>query len=294
MKRASEKPSLILAGDIGGTHTRLGIYGISQGKLRTVLEKTFPSPAYAGLKFILREFLEKGARIDAACFGVAGPVIRETAKTTNLPWVVSAASLKKELQIERVEVINDLVANAYGIAVLTRNDLETLNKGKRVEGNAGLISAGTGLGEALLFWDGKRHIPSPSEGGHVEFGPRNRLEMELLEYLMNRFNHVSYERILSGAGIVHLYQFLRDSGRFGKEPDWLTEKMTIEPSCCCHYGHGAVEKKQSVCRSRGSFCFHLRGRGGKPCPESHGCWRYLRWEEALHPGLSGNLKREPL
>jgi glucokinase len=132
------------------------------------------------------------------------------------------------LGLKKMEVINDLVANAYGISVLKKRDLETLNVGKARKGNQALISAGTGLGEAILFWDGKQHVPSPSEGGHIEFGPRNRLEMGLFNYLSERFDHVSYERVLSGEGLFHLYQFLRDSKGFGSEPPWLSEKMKEE------------------------------------------------------------------
>ena len=245
-KRISKKSSLIIAGDIGGTHTRLGIFSVSRGGLRPVREETFSSPAYAGLKDILREFLERGIRIDSACFGVAGPVIRQSVKTTNLPWVVSAAVLKKELQIDRVKVINDLVANAYGIAMLGKKDVKTLNKGKKMEGNAGLISAGTGLGEALLFWNGKKHIPSPSEGGHVEFGPRNQAEIELLQYLLKEFDHVSYERILSGSGINRIYEFLRNRRESGPEPDWLSESLKKgDPAAAI--AEAAQEKKDTVC-----------------------------------------------
>jgi glucokinase len=127
-----------------------------------------------------------------------------------------------------MEVINDVVANAYGISVLDKRDFEILNVGKSKKGNQALISAGTGLGEAILFWDGKQHVPSPSEGGHIEFGPRNHLELELFHYLSDRFDHVSYERVLSGEGLFHVYQFLKDSKRFGSEPSWLSEKMKGE------------------------------------------------------------------
>ncbi len=121
--------------------------------------------------------------------------------------------------------MNDLVANAYGIALLKKNDFAILNRGKVEEGNAVLVSAGTGLGEGILFWNGNRHVPSPSEGGHVDFAPRDPLEIELFEHLSRRFSHVSYERVLSGAGLATIYGFLRDTGRFGKEPNWLAEKM---------------------------------------------------------------------
>jgi glucokinase len=221
-------PPLILAGDIGGTKTRLGIFAVSGGNLQLIDEMTFPSPAYRGLKSILSEFLEGKGRVASACFGVAGPVIQGRVRTTNLPWVITRESLQKELRLDRVEIINDLVANAFGITMLKRRNFEILNKGSTGQGNKALISAGTGLGVAVLFWDGKKHIPSPSEGGHVEFGPRSRLEMELLDSLFGQMDHVSYERILSGAGILNIYRFLRESGKYGSESEWLALKMTLE------------------------------------------------------------------
>jgi len=222
------KSELILAGDVGGTNTRLGVFEVNRGRLRLLFEKTFLSKNYKGLENILKDFLRGKKGIAAACFGVAGPVTQEVVIATNLPWWIDIQSLRKVLPFEKMEVINDLVANAYGISVLKTRDFETLNVGKVKKGNQALISAGTGLGEAILFWDGKQHVPSPSEGGHIEFGPRNHLELELFHYLSDRFDHVSYERVLSGEGLFHVYQFLKDSKRFGSEPSWLSEKMKGE------------------------------------------------------------------
>jgi glucokinase len=228
VKMKKTKSELILAGDVGGTNTRLGLFEVNRGRLRLLLEKTFLSKNYKGLENMLKEFLRGKGGIAAACFGVAGPVTQEVVIATNLPWWIDIQSLQKVLSLKKMEVINDLVANAYGISVLKKRDFETLNVGKEKKGNQALISAGTGLGEAILFWDGKQHVPSPSEGGHIEFGPRNHLEMELFNYLSERFDHVSYERILSGEGLSHVYQFLKDSKRFGSEPSWLSEKMKGE------------------------------------------------------------------
>ncbi len=222
------KSELVLAGDVGGTNTRLGLFEVNRGRLRVLFERTFLSKNYKGLENILKDFLRGKKGIAAACFGVAGPVTQEVVIATNLPWWIDIQSLRKVLPFKKIEVINDLVANAYGISVLNKRDFETLNVGKVKKGNQALISAGTGLGEAILFWDGKQHVPSPSEGGHIEFGPRNHLELELFHYLSDRFDHVSYERVLSGEGLFHVYQFLKDSKRFGSEPSWLSEKMKGE------------------------------------------------------------------
>ena len=218
-------PQQVLAGDIGGTQSRLGLFRIIGDALQLKFEKTYLSKNYNGLKKILKDFLSGEEEIASACFGVAGPVTSRTIRTTNLPWWIHLDSLQIELSTLKVEVINDLVAHAYGIFMMEKKDFQTLNTGQRKNGNVGILSAGTGLGEAILFWNGKRHMPSPSEGGHVEFGPRNDLEMELLQYLAGHFVHVSYERILSGTGLHHIYQFLRDSKRFGREPEWLSREM---------------------------------------------------------------------
>jgi glucokinase len=225
VKKKQNKPQLILAGDVGGTNTRLGLFEVTRTRLHFVFEKNYLSKKYKGLENILGDFLRTRRPIVSACFGVAGPVTEKVIIATNLPWWIDIQSLQKALSLKNVEVINDLVANAYGISVLKKGDFEALNTGKTRKGNQALISAGTGLGEAILFWDGKQHVPSPSEGGHAEFGPRNHLEMELFNYLSDRFDHVSYERILSGEGVFHIYQFLKESKRFGLEPSWLSEKM---------------------------------------------------------------------
>jgi glucokinase len=230
MRVAKKKgyPELILAGDVGGTNTRLGLFEVARGRFHQLIEETFLSKKYKGLENILFEFLRGRRGIAAACFGVAGPVTEEVIIATNLPWWIEIQSIQKALSLKKVEVINDLVANAYGISVLKKRDFETLNVGKIKKGNQALISAGTGLGEAILFWDGKQYTPSPSEGGHAEFGPRNHLELELFHYLSDRFDHVSYERVLSGEGLFHIYQFLKDSKRFGSEPSWLSQRMKQE------------------------------------------------------------------
>lgn len=237
---------IFLAGDIGGTKACLALFSVTKGRFRFLYEKTFLSEEYKGLEDILRDFLRKKERIDSACFGLAAPVTGRIIRLTNLPWVIDTQSLQKELSMRKVEVMNDLVANAYGISVLKKNDFEILNAGRIIKGSKALISAGTGLGIAILFWDGKRHMPSSSEGGHAEFAPRNQLEIELLRYLNKRYGRVSYERVLSGAGLFHIYQFLKASKKFGKEPKWLSEMMKQgDPSAVI--SEGARLKKNRLC-----------------------------------------------
>jgi glucokinase len=216
---------LILAGDVGGTHTRLGLFRPSGALVR---QRTYTSADYEGLVAIIEDFCGEQCGVAAASFGVAGPVFNGAVIATNLPWKITESSLKRRLSISRVRLINDLVANAYGIEAMDRKDFIMLNKGINVHANRALLSAGTGLGAAVLFWNGQRHVPSPSEGGHVEFGPRNSLELGLLSYCFERFGHVSYERLLSGSGLFTIYEFLRYRGTFGTEPAWLTRKLAQE------------------------------------------------------------------
>ncbi len=227
MKKTS-RSRVVLAGDVGGTKTRFGLFLIDGSGSRLLLSQTYLSKDFDKLESVIEEFLPAGERLSAAAFGVAGPVVAGEVKATNLPWKVSERALKKYLSLGAVSLMNDLVANARGIEVLRPGDFLTLNRGRRIEGNRALLSAGTGLGSAVLFWDGARHVPSPSEGGHADFGPRDRLEIGLLHFLLEQYGHVSYERVLSGAGLFSAYRFLRGSGAYGKEPAWLTQRLKLE------------------------------------------------------------------
>jgi len=217
---------MILAGDIGGTNARLACYRQEGKHFSSVRELVYPSREYRGLDEIVAKFVaDTGLRPDAASFGIAGPVRNGRVETSNLPWVVEASTLAEELHLDSVSLINDLEAQGWGIQCLGESDTVALNKvGDAPTGNQAVIAAGTGLGEAGLFWDGRRHLVFACEGGHADFGPRNELEIELLRYLQARFAHVSYERIVSGPGLVNVFLFLRDTHR-GEQPGWLSEEM---------------------------------------------------------------------
>ncbi len=205
---------MILAGDIGGTKTVLALYQpLDDGGLQCQREQTFPSQEFAQLDEILTAFLPDQASVSAACFGIAGPVVNQRCQTTNLPWLVDAGQLKRQLGIPRVHLLNDLEAMALGMLALPGQDLVELNPNARPQaGNIAVIAAGTGLGEAILHWDGERHSPIATEGGHCDFAPQTGQQDLLLAYLRQHYpEHVSYERILSGPGFSHLYDFLRDS-----------------------------------------------------------------------------------
>ncbi len=201
---------MILAGDIGGTNARLACFQPQNGSLRIVSERIFPSREYYELGEIVTQFLtEAAARPQMACFGVAGPVRNGRVETSNLPWIVEQSRLAEQIHLPTL-LINDLEATAWGIAALGRADLVSLNSVPRSAGNQAIIAPGTGLGQAGLFWNGSQHQVFACEGGHCDFAPQDELQIELLRSLERRYGHVSYERILSGPGLVNVYEFLCD------------------------------------------------------------------------------------
>lgn len=220
------RPHLILAGDIGGTKTHIALFHVVGGKLSLVREQRYPSNGFPGLNAILREFLAAESQpILAAGFGIPGVVTNGRAKPTNLSWGVDAAEISNEFDIPHVSVLNDLAANACGIAHLPASDFALVQRGSpNATGNRCVVSPGTGLGQAGLFWDGHKHHVWACEGGHADFAPRNDLEIALLEYLIKQFGHVSAERVASGMGIENIYKFLRDTGR-GTELPAVAEAM---------------------------------------------------------------------
>ena len=222
---------MILGGDVGGTKCNLAVFEERSGALVEHAGGKFSSREFARFEDVVAAFvraadLPAGARITAAGFGVAGPVRDGVAVATNLPWRVDARSLAALLGLQAVALINDLEATARGISALPPTDFEVLHAGAPgAQGTQAVIAAGTGLGEAGLYWDGKTHRPMSSEGGHAGLAPNNELEDALLVYLRNRFReHVSRERVLSGPGIRNVYEFLRDTGRGVEEP-WLRDAI---------------------------------------------------------------------
>ena len=243
---------MILAGDVGGTKVHLALYRFAEGKLNEIRDQKFPAAGYVSLDVIVKEFLDASGdarpEIVAACFGCPGPVRDGRLKLTNLPWTLDARELSRSLGIEHVFLINDLEANGYGIPELRPESIFTLHTADvAAVGHRGLMAAGTGLGEALLIWDGKsRHVPIPSEGGHCDFAPRTDRELELLQYLRRTLNgRVSFERVVSGLGLQNVYGFLRDEVGM-EEPAWLRERMAKEdPNSVV--GHCAEDGSSELC-----------------------------------------------
>ena len=216
---------MILAGDIGGTKTRLALFERGADPREPLREQRFASREHASLEDILRAFLaDSGERPTRAAFGVAGAVVGQQVATTNLPWHVAGQSVSQALGGAEVVLLNDLEATAWGLQHLGPHDFETLQEGTEVPGNRALIAAGTGLGEALILRDGSRWRPIASEGGHSDFATRDPLEDELLAWLRARHGRVSWERVLSGPGLANLYRFFTDTGR-GDEPPAFAQRF---------------------------------------------------------------------
>jgi glucokinase len=232
---------MLLAGDIGGTKTLLGLFEAAAGRPNALAVDEFITLDHDGLEAIVAQFLEargvSSRELTAASLGVAGAITDQVAHLTNVPWRVRAASLKRALGLERVQILNDLEALAYAVPVLEHDEVATLQEGVRVEsGNMAVIAAGTGLGEAMLLNVDGRFVPGESEGGHADFAARTPRELELVAALTRVFGRVENEYVLSGPGLLNLYQFTHEA--FGSEP-YVTPSSTMPARLCAGIGEVA-------------------------------------------------------
>ena len=204
----------LLVGDIGGSSARLALVSPSRDEMPPLRRATMPSRSFAGVRELIEEFLDAmRTRVDGVVLAVAGPVVERRATLSNLGWVVDAEVLRAALDVPYLELVNDLVATAHAVPGLTAEALCTLQEGRREPGGAiAIVAPGTGLGEALATWDGVRDRSHPSEGGHADFAPTDPLQMELLDWMEHRVEHVSYERVCSGRALPVLYDFLLARG----------------------------------------------------------------------------------
>ena len=241
---------MIVAGDIGGTKTYLGLFDWQEARVAPIREEKFWNADFESFEEILEEFLQPPAPADeddgeeaentesdedapeisptmplhAACFGVAGPVVDNRCRATNLPWTIDGHALTETLNTScGVRLLNDVEAMAYGVLVLEPEETEVVHGEPQEAGTKVLIAPGTGLGEAMLYWDGEQYHALPTEGGHSSFAPTTDLEIDLLRYLRTSFLHISFERVLSGTGLHNIYQFLRDTKK--NEPTWFAERL---------------------------------------------------------------------
>lgn len=212
---------MLIAGDIGGTKTDLAIYSSESGPHTPLAQREVHSADYPSLPAMVTEFLAQvKMSVDAASFDVAGPVINGRVKITNLPWVIEEGSLAKDLNVRSVHLMNDLEAVARAVPVLRAADLHTISAGKPVpKGPIAVIAPGTGLGESFLTWDGSQYVAHSSEGGHADFAPTEPRQIRLLEYLLQRYDHVSVERVCSGIGVPNIYDYLREVEGMPERPE---------------------------------------------------------------------------
>ena len=238
---------IILAGDIGGTKTHLGLYRAEGGRLSLIRDGLFHTIQFRGLEEACAAFLTAGERPNATCFGVPGPVIDGVSHATNVPWNMVCDSISRALGGVPTRLMNDLEATAYGIVHLEPSELETLQQGEQraTRANLAVIAAGTGLGEAALIAAPGGYIAVASEGGHSDFAPRGSDQRALLDFLEHEFGHVSFERVLSGPGLHNIYRFLLASAP-DTEPAWLTERMRTEDASAV-IGSVAIEGSDARC-----------------------------------------------
>lgn len=265
--------SAILCGDIGGTNSRLAIYRREGAFWACEAEKILPSTAFPSFDAVLQEFLQTFPFTgDRACFGIAGPILGRKCQATNLPWVVDADGIGRQYAWAKVELLNDLEALAYAIPELGPADFVELHAGTPQPGNAALIAAGTGLGEAGLFFDGQRHRPFATEGGHTDFAPRNSREIALLQFVQEKLGkRVSVERLVSGPGLVTLFEFCASltntppaAAVLAAPPDQKAKQISLhglERSCaiCVEALELFVELYAA---EAGNLCLKLMARGG--------------------------------
>jgi glucokinase len=220
-------PQHVLAGDIGGTKSNLGVFRIDGTTLHPVLEEKYHSADFPSVTDLLKDFLQRAGQysITAGCLGFAGPVIEGRSKSVNLGWEIDQKNLQKFFDFPNLTLLNDLVALACGLPFLEGDQLIELKKGERRKGSIALLAAGTGLGEAAIIEHDGHFIPLPSEGGHKDFSPRNQQEWQLLRYLAKNYGRVSTERILSGFGIIEIYCFLLQQSK-RTAPDWLAQAIS--------------------------------------------------------------------
>lgn len=237
----------ILAGDVGGTKSYLALFELQKGELNLLKQQTFSTKEQDSFEGLLRSFhIGEFTDIDVCCIGIAGPVTNGRAEGTNFGWDIDGGEISRKLGIPSVEVINDMEANAYGLATLSHDEFEEIKPGSNLPGNRVIISPGTGLGEAGLFWDGAYLHPFATEGGHCEFCPRSEFDLELWSFIKDMYGPVSWERLVSGPGIFNIYKFLVHKKKI-TEPDWFKKRLANEdPSSLI--SHCAAESDYVVCK----------------------------------------------
>ena len=247
-KVAFEQPEgVILAGDVGGTKTNLALFHFKKDTLKSIKQESFKTNDWSSFLELIASFQSNDLpAIDSICLGVAGPVIDGRVEGTNFSWELDEKEIARTLKVERVSIINDMEANAYGLSVLAKKDLVEIKNGAWIRGNSAIISPGTGLGEVGLYWDGAYNHPFASEGGHCDFSQRTELDLKLWRFLHKKYGHVSWERIVSGPGIVNIYEFLLEDKKM-TEPESLKKKLK-EGDSAAVISNCAKDEAYEICK----------------------------------------------
>jgi glucokinase len=254
----------VLVGDIGGTKTNLALAELGVGerggeRIHLSAPRRYASASHAGLEDCVQAYLaETGFACERGAFAVAGPVVDGRCATTNLAWIVDARALELRLGLARAHLLNDLEALAWSIPALEPAEIDELQAGDGSRGNACVLAAGTGLGEAGLYWDGARHHPFACEGGHADFAPVSDLELALLGFVRRTHARVSWERVVSGMGIPGLYAFLLEH-RAARTPAWLQDEIAAG-SLAAAVAHAAAREADPICVETIALLFNLFGR----------------------------------
>ncbi|MDD5412104.1 MAG: glucokinase, partial [Methylobacter sp.] len=240
---------MILAGDVGGTKTILALFEVESDGFRCLKKEHFPSAYYQTFIGLLESFLSDmdGAQITAVCIGAAGPIVKGNCEATNLPWVLNRIEIGECVNTQHVWLLNDLEATAWGLLELPEQSFVELNPDAQWrQGNHAVLAAGTGLGEAIIVWDGDKHHVMATEGGHADFAPNSEREIALLGYLIEKYpEHVSYERLLSGEGLVNIYQFLKQI-KCALAQSYIEQQMT-ERDPAAVIGEAGITGSDALC-----------------------------------------------
>jgi glucokinase len=238
----------VLAGDVGGTKIHFGLYRVSDGAIQPISDRVYATRNYPNLEAAIKDFLDGAGRVSAACFGVPGPVVDDQSQPVNIPWRIAAGSISAFLQGSPVRLLNDLEATAWGTLNLRETDVAVLQPGqeRRDRANRAVIAAGTGLGEAGIVATENGWRVVPSEGGHTDFAPRGDEQEQLLHFLAGQFDHVSFERVISGPGLHNIYRFLLSSVS-GAEPEWLLAKFRETPDASAVISETGLSGRDDRC-----------------------------------------------
>jgi glucokinase len=254
---------MLLAGDIGGTKSRLALFADGGDPRRPLAEEVLPSGRYPGVEELIGAFLARtGLKPDRACLAVAGPVFAGRARVTNLPWVADGRAIRRAFGLASVRLLNDISATALAVPLLEPGEIRTLNPGRPARGGViAVIAAGTGLGEAFLTGSGRRRRAHASEGGHADFAPTDDLQAALWAHLRREFEHVSYERVCAGPGFGRIYRFLKERGQ--EEPPGLAARLSSVEDPAPVIVEEALARRSEICRRTAAlFCTLLGAEAG--------------------------------